>query len=83
MQQTTNCGLKKPEANEYYNVGDFNYNADVIDAALKGLEDGKADIGPDGKVPAEQLPEIQKITDKFVAEIDEMLKHKEAEVMEI
>lgn len=62
MQQTTNCGLKKPEANEYYNVGDFNYNADVIDAALKGLEDGKADIGPDGKVPAEQLPEIQKIT---------------------
>ena len=27
--------------------------------------------------------EIQKITDKFVAEIDEMLKHKEAEVMEI
>lgn len=62
MQQTTNCGLKKPEANEYYNVGDFNYNADAIDAALKGLEDGKADIGPDGKVPAEQLPEIQKIT---------------------
>ena len=54
MQQTTNCGLKKPEANEYYNVGDFNYNADVIDAALKGLEDGKADIGPDGKVPADK-----------------------------
>ncbi len=27
--------------------------------------------------------EIQKITDKFVAEIDEALKHKEAEVMEI
>ena len=62
MQQTANYGLKKPETNEYYNVGDFNYNADAIDAALKGLEDGKADIGPDGKVPAEQLPEIQKIT---------------------
>lgn len=58
MQQTTNYGLKKPEANEYYNVGDFNYNADTIDAALKDLEDGKANLDEGGKVPSDQIPEM-------------------------
>lgn len=31
MQTTTNLGLKKPETNEYVNIEDFNYNADLID----------------------------------------------------
>lgn len=31
MQTTTNLGLKKPEANEYVDVGDLNYNADEVD----------------------------------------------------
>jgi len=36
---TTNYGLKKPLSNEYCKPDDFNYNADAIDAALKGLDD--------------------------------------------
>jgi hypothetical protein len=39
MQTTTNYGLKKPELNEFYHVEDFNYNADVLDAKLKEVED--------------------------------------------
>ena len=35
MQTTTNYGLNKPEASDFYNVNDFNENADKIDAALK------------------------------------------------
>lgn len=31
MQTTVNLGLKKPEANEYVNIEDLNYNADLID----------------------------------------------------
>ena len=34
MKLTDNYKLKKPEANEYYDVKDFNSNADTIDAAL-------------------------------------------------
>ena len=34
MQQTTNYQLKKPEANDYYNVADQNANMDAIDTAL-------------------------------------------------
>lgn len=32
MQTTTNLGLKKPSKDDFYNVDDFNYNADKIDA---------------------------------------------------
>lgn len=35
MQLTSNYKLKKPETNEYYNVEDFNENADIIDRTLK------------------------------------------------
>ncbi|WP_421663372.1 hypothetical protein [Lysinibacillus telephonicus] len=35
MQQTTNYGLKKPEQTDFYNVQDFNDNADIIDQKLK------------------------------------------------
>ena len=34
MNQTTNFGLKKPEQSDYYNIDDFNANADVIDTEL-------------------------------------------------
>lgn len=37
--ETTNYGLKKPDAEDFYNVEDFNGNFDKVDAALKGLED--------------------------------------------
>lgn len=34
METTTNYGLKKPAGSDYYNIEDFNYNADAIDTAL-------------------------------------------------
>lgn len=34
MDKTTNYGLNKPEKTDYYNVDDFNGNADIIDAEL-------------------------------------------------
>lgn len=34
MQTTTNLGLKKPDKNEYVNITDLNYNADVLDEAV-------------------------------------------------
>lgn len=34
MKYTTNLNLKKPEESEFYDVNDFNDNADAIDAAL-------------------------------------------------
>ena len=39
MQTTENLGLRKPEAGDFYNVEDMNYNSDVIDAKLKEIED--------------------------------------------
>lgn len=63
--QTTNYGLTKPLASEFYDVEVQNGNMDKIDAqmktnadGIKNLQDGqknKADL-VEGKVPAEQLP---------------------------
>ncbi len=35
MEMTTNYGLRKPAGSDYYNIEDFNYNADAIDTALE------------------------------------------------
>lgn len=43
MLYTDNLNLKKPEENEFYDVNNFNSNADIIDAAIQALQDGKAD----------------------------------------
>ena len=40
MTTTTHYGLKKPAGSDFYDVADFNYNADVIDEALYELESG-------------------------------------------
>lgn len=65
--QTENYKLTKPLASEFYDVEVQNGNMDKIDAALKENADGiknlqdeqenKADL-VDGKVPSEQLPEM-------------------------
>lgn len=65
--KTTNYNLTKPLDSEFYDVGVQNENMDKIDAqmkanadAIKDLQDGqssKADL-KDGKVPAEQLPDM-------------------------
>ena len=38
MTQTDNLHLKKPGADDFYNVDDFNDNCDAIDAAVGELE---------------------------------------------
>lgn len=43
MTNTTNYNLKKPDENDNVLIGDLNENADAIDQALHGLEEGKAD----------------------------------------
>lgn len=58
MKETINFKLKKPEQQDFYNVDDFNSNADIIDAAIKKAADdlkSKADL-VGGKVPESQLP---------------------------
>ena len=40
---TTNLGLKKPAANDFYNVQDFNDNADIIDEAVAGKANSSHD----------------------------------------
>ena len=35
MENTVNYNLKKPGQDDFYNVADFNSNADIIDGALK------------------------------------------------
>lgn len=58
MTETEIYKLKKPAQSDYYNVDDFNTNADLIEAALKDLEDRKAELTEDGKVPSERLPDM-------------------------
>lgn len=43
MDYTSNYNLKKPTAEDFYNINDFNENADIIDTKLKELEDNKFD----------------------------------------
>ena len=44
MKYTPNYGLKKPEQDDFYNVEDFNENADIIDQKLKEIEDKTQNI---------------------------------------
>ncbi|MEA4934904.1 MAG: hypothetical protein VB071_15175 [Lawsonibacter sp.] len=58
MANTANYNLEKPSGSDYADVAALNRNADKLDAALLGLNTGKADLGTDGKVPVGQLPEM-------------------------
>lgn len=51
---TTNYGLTKPLAEEFYDIGVQNGNMDIIDRVLKE----KADIGEDGKISSDLLPSM-------------------------
>lgn len=44
MQTTTNQGFKKPEPRDSYNIADFNYNMDKLDALIKKVISGKTKI---------------------------------------
>ena len=48
MNETTNYHLKKPEETDFYDVGDFNYNADLIDGELSNLENNTTRIQNSG-----------------------------------
>jgi hypothetical protein len=50
MEYTENYNLKKPEAEDFYNIEDFNENMEIIDGELKNLEDNKVD-----KIPGKGL----------------------------
>ena len=59
-EYTKNYDLIKPAQEDFYDVDDQNRNMDKIDAALKAHDEalgGKADLGEDGKVKPEQLPD--------------------------
>ena len=43
MEQTTNYGLNKPGRSDYAKIDVLNANMDAIDAALKGLDESKAE----------------------------------------
>jgi hypothetical protein len=45
MDNTKNFNLKKPSAEDWYNIQDHNDNMDIVDAELKKLNDGKAPSG--------------------------------------
>ena len=49
---TKNFGLKKPAENDFYNIEDFNRNADIIDEKLDFFEAGTDDLIP-GETPLE------------------------------
>lgn len=38
MKYTNNLGLKKPESTDFYDIEDFNFNADKIDEELGNLD---------------------------------------------
>ena len=56
MKYTPNYGLKKPEQDDFYNVDDFNENADIIDQKLK--ENADAIVAHQNKM--ESLIKIKK-----------------------
>lgn len=58
MENTKNYNLNKPSPEDFYNIEDFNQNADLLDTELKKHAESlvkKADL-INGKVPEGQLP---------------------------
>ncbi|WP_353106274.1 pyocin knob domain-containing protein [Acetoanaerobium noterae] len=53
MENTVNYNLKKPGQDDFYNVADFNSNADIIDGALKNH-----DVQLEGKVSETDLDQL-------------------------
>lgn len=44
MQATSNYGLRLPEETDYFDIGDFNYNFNTLDEAVKKAAEGSGDI---------------------------------------
>lgn len=56
-----------------------NHRRDVADEIKKGLKDG--DIGVDEE--RRELEQLQKVTDRWTAEVERVGKHKEQEILEV
>ena len=75
MKETTNYHLRKPDPEDFYNIEDFNHNADLLDATLKDLEDTKLDTSGGTMTGALTLPSAnptgtyQAVTKKYVDDI--------------
>lgn len=63
MKETTNYHLRKPDPEDFYNIEDFNHNADLLDAALKDLEDTKLDTSGGTMTGALTLPSANPTAD--------------------
>lgn len=73
MEQTENFGLNKPELNEKYDVTKFNENADIIDDALKVLQDNLGvKINDEESNPAETYSseKIEQVVEDKFSEVD-------------
>ncbi len=55
MSVTKNLGLTLPAGSDYADVAVLNENWEKVDEAVSK----KAELGADGKIPAEQLPDMQ------------------------
>lgn len=64
MANTTYYNLKKPLGTDYYNVEDFNDNADAIDTALHGLEAVKV-AATDGDVSNTKAVTFSSVTASY------------------
>lgn len=73
MKQTENFGLNKPELNEKYDVTKFNENSDIIDDALKVLQDNLGvKINDEESNPAETYSsqKIEQVVENKFSEVD-------------
>ena len=55
MTTTTNYNLQKPLSTEKYNIDIFNQNMDILDSALKEIENESSNITPITKAQIEAL----------------------------
>ena len=83
-EYTQNYNLKKPDEEDFYNVKDFNDNADIIDQALKAHDDALATKetpqGAQEKANA-ALNSAKQYTDQEVGEVaQELAAHKAEDV---
>jgi len=76
LEFTPNYNLKKPAEDDFYNVNDFNENADIIDQALKAHDDALATKetpqGAQEKADA-ALNSAKQYTDQEVGEVSQAL----------
>jgi len=66
MKETTNFGLKKPEANDFYDFETQNENLDEIDRVLQEYKEGTQPVGDSAKLGGKALNDIVQQDSKSV-----------------